>query len=147
MSARLRDTFLRGAFPRYFLASLAALLVDMLVLSVCLRIFDIDLRWAAAVAFLAGAVVAYILSIRWVFTERAYGAMPLVELSSFLGIGLAGLGITQLILWIGVSELQFVPELVKVAAAGATFIFNFLARKSLLFVSRSRIVASGEDLA
>lgn len=147
MSARLRDTLLRGVFFRYFFASLLALLVDLSILSVCLRVLGMDLRWAAAAAFLAGALVAYILSIRWVFSERAYRAMPLVELSSFIGIGLAGLGITQVVLWFGVEELHLVPEFVKLVAAGATFVFNFIARRSLLFVNRSRVIASGEDLA
>ncbi|WPU55202.1 GtrA family protein [Stenotrophomonas acidaminiphila] len=135
----------RSTLLRYFVASFLALLVDVAVLSLSLRLLHMSLAWAATAGFVVGAVVAYILSIRWVFSERALANTPWVEFLGFVGIGVVGLGVTQFVLWLGTAGLGIMPELVKLAAAAASFLFNYLARRSLLFIARSRI-ARGEDL-
>jgi putative flippase GtrA len=43
------------------------------------------------------------------------------------------LGITQVVLLVGIDWLGFVPEIVKLLAAVVSFIFNFLIRKLFLF--------------
>ncbi|KRG86337.1 GtrA family protein [Stenotrophomonas sp. CW117] len=131
---------------RYLIASLVALAMDMAVLSCGLRLFHLALGWAATSGFVAGAITAYLLSIRWVFRQRVLERAPMVEFLSFVGIGVAGLGVTQMVLWLGATKLGLLPEMVKLAAAGATFAFNYLARRSLLFMARSRIIAGGENL-
>ena len=121
--------------------------MDIAALSACLRLLHLSLAWSASIGFALGAVVAYVLSIRWVFRDRAYGNAPALEFASFVAIGIAGLGLTQAVLWLGVSVLQLVPEAVKLAAAGLTFAFNYVVRKSLLFASVRRSTASGKGLA
>jgi len=128
----------RHDLARYFAASLVALLIDVAMLSLCLRVLHLGLAWSATVGFVAGAIVAYVLSIRWVFRQRAFGHAPWMEFLAFVGIGVAGLGITQLVLWIGVMQLGLLPEAVKLAAAGITFAFNYAVRKSLLFAASRR---------
>lgn len=137
----------RHDIARYFIASLAALAVDVATLSACLRLLHLGLAWSASLGFVVGAVVAYLLSIRWVFPQRAFGDAPTLEFLTFVGIGVAGLGVTQLVLWLGVTELGLMPEAVKLAAAGLTFAFNYVARKSLLFASMRRARNSAERAA
>lgn len=138
---------LRHDLPRYFAVSLIALLVDLALLSLSLRVLHLGLAWSATVGFAAGAVVAYLLSIRWVFRQRSFGHIPALEFLGFIGIGIAGLGVTQLVLWIGVTELGLLPEAVKLAAAGVTFVFNYVVRKSLLFAAARRTASLGKDPA
>lgn len=135
---------LRHDLSRYFAASLLALAVDLGVLSLCLRVAHLGLAWSATVGFVAGAVVAYLLSIRWVFRQRAFAHAPAMEFLAFIGIGLAGLGITQLVLWIGATQLGLLAEAVKLAAAGITFAFNYMVRKALLFATARRAMAPGD---
>lgn len=118
---------------RYFTTSLVALVADLGTLSACLRLLHMELHWAATAGFMVGVAVAYALCILWVFPKRSYMRTPTVEFVVFMAIGVAGLGITQLVLWLGATRIGLLPELVKLAAAGATFVFNYLARKSLLF--------------
>ena len=132
---------------RYFAMSLLALALDLALLSACLRLFHLGLGVSASIGFTAGGVLAYVLSTRWVFRFRAYGQAPGLEFAAFVGIGLAGLAVTQLVLWLGVTWLELMPEAVKLAAAGATFLFNYGLRKSLLFVARQRTAAASETLA
>ena len=122
-------------FIRYFAASLLALAVDTGTLSLCLRVLHLSLAWSASIGFILGASVAYLLSIRWVFNARAFGNTPTLEFLSFVAIGIAGLGLTQLVLWLGVTRLGLLAEAVKLAAAVLTFLFNYLVRKSLLFAT------------
>lgn len=146
-----RTTFaaalLRHDLLRYFTASLFALAADLGTLSLCLRVLDFSLGWSASIGFATGALVAYLLSIRWVFRQRAFADAPAVEFLAFVGIGVAGLGITQLLLWLGVTRLHLVPELVKLAAAIATFAFNYLVRKTLLFAASARALQTSKDTA
>lgn len=130
---------------RYFAVSLVALAVDTAILSGCLRLLQLPLAWSATLGFAAGALVAYLLSIRWVFRARALANAPAVEFLTFIGIGVAGLAVTQLVLWIGVTELHLLPEAVKLSAAIVTFAFNYLVRKALLFAAARRIQPATES--
>lgn len=136
---------LRHDLIRYFAASAIALAADLGTLSVCLRLLHFSLGWSASIGFTIGALVAYLLSIRWVFRQRAFADTPAVEFLAFVGIGIAGLGITQLLLWLGVIKLHLLPELVKLAAAVVTFAFNYLVRRTLLFAASSRACQQGID--
>jgi putative flippase GtrA len=138
--------YIASDFTRYFAASLLALAVDTGTLSLCLRVLHLSLAWSASLGFVAGAIVAYILSIRWVFKARAFGNAPVLEFLTFVGIGIAGLGITQVVLWLGVTELGLMAEAVKLAAAVVTFAFNYIARKTLLFAASRRSRAASGNL-
>ncbi len=121
-------------FAKYFLASFAALALDLALFSALVRLVEMPYAWAACVAFVAGAGLAYLFSVKWVFGQRKLALAPLRELVTFVAIGALGLALTQAILLVGIGLLAAMPELVKLVAAGITFIFNFVLRKRLLFV-------------
>lgn len=137
--------FVPPELARYFAVSLAALAVDMATLSACLRLLHLGLAGSATAGFAVGALVAYLLSVRWVFRARTMAHAPAVEFLTFVGIGIAGLGVTQLVLWLGVTELGLLPEAVKLAAAGVTFAFNYAVRKALLFAATRRATPAQES--
>ena len=147
MTRAIATAWARHDLPRYFAASLLALAADMGTLSACLRLLDLGLAWSATLGFVVGAIVAYLLSIRWVFRARAFANAPAFEFLTFVGIGVAGLGVTQFVLWLGATELGLMPELVKLGAAGITFAFNYIVRKSLLFAASRRSTAMRKDPA
>lgn len=126
-------------FVRYVFVSLVALIVDLGSFSLLLRVVGLGWMMAAACGFVIGNLTAYLLSIRFVFRNRAMAHAPASELATFTTIGLLGLLITQAVLWFGIGLLHANPELSKVAAAGFTFVFNFLMRRALLF-SRRRVI-------
>ena len=138
-------TLLRHDLARYFAASLLALLVDIATMSACLRLLHFSLAWSATTGFAVGALFAYLLSIHWVFRNRALASNPLLEFATFVGIGITGLGITHLVLWLGVTGLGLLPELVKLAAAVASFSFNYIVRKTLLFAANRRVFVAPES--
>jgi len=120
-------------FVRYFWVSLIALVCDFSIFFVLLRIFSIAWPFAAGFGFCSGLLVAWWLSIRYVFKERALAKSPLLEFLGFLIIGAFGLLVTEFILFLAIDYFKLPPEFGKFVAAGATFIFNFLLRKLFLF--------------
>lgn len=120
---------------RYGLASAAALAVDYGLLVLLAKGFGVAYLAAAAVGFLAGMAVAYLLSISVVFRGRRH-IRPSLELASFVAIGVAGLALNQFLIWTLVSRFGLDVALAKAPTAGAVFMFNFLARRALLFAPR-----------
>lgn len=129
------DSLLRNLMPellRYALASGAALLVDIAVLAVLVKRAGWPLLAAASLAFLAGATVAYLLSVKFVFRHRHIERRPL-EFGYFVGLGLIGLAVNDMMLFAAVSGAGLGLIVAKVLAAGATFATNFTLRRQMLF--------------
>lgn len=116
----------------YGLVSAVALGVDMGVLH---GLVD-GLGWyylvAAAVAFLAGATVSYLLSVRFVFPIRKIHN-PYLECVAFFTLGLVGLAVNAGALFIAVGTVGLGLTAGKLVAAGCTFATNFTLRRQLLF--------------
>ena len=126
---------IKEEFSRYFAVSLIGLLIDLSIFSVALRFLGLSWFLAAVLGFSLGALVVWWLSVQLVFKNRVLARSPLVEFLGFVAIGVLGLGVTELVLWVGVGVLKMQPELIKLAAAGVTFLFNFVLRKIILFRS------------
>ena len=58
------------------------------------------------------------------------------EFAAFVAVGLAGLVLTQAMLWLFVYQLLLAPMPAKLITASLVFFFNFAVRKALLFHPR-----------
>ena len=117
---------------RYFGASALALSLDLATLSGLSRFAGVHYLIAAPVGFALGLALIYLLSVRWVFAERRV-ADSRVEFAIFVLIGLAGMGINELVIYAGVEKFALDPEQAKLFSAALVFCFNFATRKLLLF--------------
>ena len=117
---------------RYFFASAAAFAVDAGTYVALIRLMDVHYLVSAPIGFALGVAVVYLLSIHWVFTERRL-ADSRWEFVIFAGIGVVGLLLNELVIYLGVERYSLSYELAKVASAAVVFGFNFSARKLLLF--------------
>ena len=117
---------------RYGIAGLTAAAVDTGMLALLTELFGerLLLLWTA-IAFALGLATTYILSIKWVFSNRTMGQAA--ELTIFIIIGLVGLGLTELLVWVFAIKLNWHYLIAKITAATAVFIWNFTAKKLLLF--------------
>lgn len=120
-------------FFRYFFASLVAMLADLAAFSTCIRLLGLGLSIAVVAGFLVGALVAYLISVFWVFHVRTYRRHPLFEFSIFFATGLLGVLVTRCVVYLGVEIFNYNAELVKVFSSVVTFLINFMMRKALLF--------------
>jgi putative flippase GtrA len=119
----------------YTAVSGCALLVDMTMLWVLVHYFSWWYLPAATASFSAGLLVAYILSVKLVFQHRRLSDRRL-EFASFAGIGGVGVAINAAVISFGVKYLGLHYLIAKCGAAGFTFVWNFVARRQLLFVRR-----------
>lgn len=116
---------------RYGILSALALGLDwgLLVLLVAL---GANYLIAAATSFTAGMLLAYFGSVRFVFRDRR-NKPPLAEALGFFVIGFLGLGVNVLLLFIFVKWFGLSAGVAKAPTVVGVFIFNFVARRTLLF--------------
>lgn len=119
-------------FVRYLVVGGLAFVVDVGLLFLITELLGVHYLVSATVAFSAGLTTNYILSIFWVFSTRRI-ANANIEFAIFALVGVIGLGLNDLILWV-VTDLGGLHYLLsKLFAAAAVLFWNFLARKLLLF--------------
>ena len=94
---------------------------------------------SAALAFIIGLAVNYLLSIRWVFKERAYDN-KWMEFAIFAIIGVIGLGFNELIIYVVTDLMTLHYMLGKIVSTIIVFFWNFFARKIVLFRKKSNQV-------
>ncbi len=119
-------------FVRYFAASLLALIVDIGSLALLTSFFHVPYLTSGWIAFTFGLTIVYLLSIFWVFEVRKVRNVW-IEFFAFLIIGVVGLGINEVILWVFTGLLGFFYLISKIGSVIVVFTWNFFARKFLLF--------------
>ena len=117
---------------RFAIVGFLGFLVDFSVLVFCRDGLEMNCAMAATLGYLVGLLVAYLLNAHWVFETRRFDSRN-AEFALFFGIGLMGLGVTQLIFGIGVGVMAADYRLVKLFAVAWVMVQNFVVRKTLLF--------------
>jgi putative flippase GtrA len=117
---------------RYALVGGCAFVVDFALLALLVRLAALHYLLAAALAFLGGVVTNYSISVLWVFDQRSLKS-PAVEFAVFAILGVFGLGLTEIVLFILTGLLGMDVLVSKVVATAATFVWNFASRKVILF--------------
>jgi len=117
---------------RYIISGAAACAVDYSALFTFTQAFKVYYLTSAAIAFMLGAIVSYILNVVWVFDRRTFVDRRL-EALIFFSIVIAGLFLNHYC-------IQFFTEAMKLHYLGSKIIsiivvsaVNFSARKYMLF--------------
>jgi len=118
-------------FIKYFITSLISLFVDTAIYLILGKIFN-NYLVSAAVGYLAGLLVNYYLSIKWVFSYRKI-AKFVYEFSIFALVGFFGLLLNEAVIYVGLYIFYLLPFWAKMVSACLSFLFNFSARKLLLY--------------
>ena len=127
----MNQSFLIKMF-RYGLSSGAALAIDVGLMSVLIEFFSIPYLYAAAAGFSAGCILNYFISKYFVFENRSTNSDS-VTASLFVLVGIGGLLLNHLILYVGVDIISAHYLIAKIVSAGTVFWFNFLIRGFFVF--------------
>lgn len=95
--------------------------------------FGVNEYLATAIAFLLGLTVNFALSKSFVFSSETARVGGVAEFVSYGLIGVIGLLITEGLMVIGLELLSWHVMIVKVIAAAIVLVWNFAARKLLLY--------------
>lgn len=123
---------------RYFWVGGIAFAVDYASLFFLTEFAGLNHLWSAAIAFLLGLVVNYLLSTAWVF-KRHSSANRWIEFIVFGIIGVVGLVLNELIIYVGTDIMNFHYMLSKLCSTAIVFFWNFFARKFFLFTNKHNI--------
>ncbi len=123
-------------FIRYGLVSGVSLGVDLGLLILLTEVFHLHYLLSATIGFSFGLITNYLLSTIWVFDKSNF--KPTAEFMIFLIIGIVGLGLNNLLLWLFTDKLGLYYIGSKLVAIFATFMWNFVARKTILFSDKKR---------
>ena len=126
-----------GQFLRYFVTGGLAFIVDFGAFALALYYFDIHYLVATLIGLMAGNVVNYLLTVGWVFSteKRKMEKHVVLEVVVFVTISLVGMGLNEFLMYVFVGLLAIQEMVSKVGAAIIVLVYNFLARKFILFKS------------
>jgi putative flippase GtrA len=119
-------------FCRYLVVGSLAFVIDFASLYLFTECAGLHYLLSAAIAFVLGLVTNYILSRLWVFDRRTIDNVA-IEFFIFTITGIVGLGLNEVIIWFVREKIQLHYLLAKAVSAGIVLIWNFGARKSVLF--------------
>ncbi len=117
-------------FIKYFGAALAGYVVDIGTLVVLTEFFNVHYLISATAGFILGLCVVFILSNRYVFGVSKIKSKTR-EFLLFALIGVIGLILLNLIMWILTNSLSVDYIISKLLATIVIYAWNFIARRSL----------------
>ena len=134
---RSRDKGMLGQAMRYILSGWTAFAIDFGTMTFFKEVGHLPDAVSATIGFAAGLVVTYLLSIYWIFDERRV-ENQIVEFIVFAFIGVVGLILTYYIMilidrWFGLHYM-----VAKVITSALVTLWNFTAKKLLLFTKKKR---------
>jgi putative flippase GtrA len=117
---------------RYTFVGGIAFLVDIGSLAALTELIGVHYLVSAALAFVAGLTTNYVLCLIWVFPRRNLKSR-FAEFMIFAVIGVVGLGLNELIMWVltDLAGLHYLGS--KLASTVIVYLWNFAARKVVLF--------------
>ena len=137
--ARARSSALIAVLPqlsRYSLVSVLALALDFTVY-LALTVSAVSPPLAGVIGYALGTGLHYLLSTRFVFDARATDKVHARLFGEFALSGIAGMGITALVIALATETAGLAALPAKVLAAGASFLVVFALRRSVVFSPRS----------
>lgn len=120
---------------RYAVSGGVAFVADFLLLYVLTDCAHVHYLLSAILSFCVGLLITYLLSVYWIFDKRRFDSR-VPEIIIFVLIGLVGLLITALFMWLFTDLLQIHYLLSKVLTTFVSTVWNFLAKKFMLFSDR-----------
>lgn len=126
-----------GEFLRYVVVGGVAAVADLTVLYAAAVWMHVHYLLAGVLGFVVGLAVNYVLSVTWAFRSRNLDSRSM-EFALFAGIGVIGLGVNEVVLYVMTGLLALHIIVSKMTAIFTVFMWNFGGRKFLLFRSTSK---------
>lgn len=120
---------------RYLFVGGFAFIVDYGLLFVLTEWGGLHYLFSASLSFLAGLAVNYLISTSWVFRTSKISNRA-AEFIVFSIIGVIGLGLNSLLLYLFTDLLHIHYMISKLITAALVMLWNFFARKIILFTKK-----------
>lgn len=120
---------------RYCISGTISTIADFgvtVLLKECLGVIP---RIAAVCGFLVSIMISYTFATLWIFDEHRFDKR-VFEVLGYLFVTIVGAGLTWNIMFLGVNVIGIHYIIVKVFAVGVVTIWNFCAKKVLVFTRK-----------
>ncbi len=117
---------------RYTFVGGFAFIVDFSLLVILTEFCGVHYLISTAIALTIGLSINYCLSVIWVFDKRKL-ANRSIEFTLFAIIGIIGLGLNELFIWLFTEFAGFHYLISKIISTAIIYLWNFFARKFILF--------------
>jgi putative flippase GtrA len=118
--------------PRFILVGGLTASLDFIFLFVLTEFMNVNYLVAAAIGFVTGSSVNYVLSIQWVFARGKYHNYA-VEFGIFTFFTVLGLLLNQVTMYVCTSIFAWLYLYSKSLSVILVTLFNFVAKKYLVF--------------
>lgn len=115
---------------KFAIVGVIAAAVDVGVLVILKELLGVAVLISSALSFAVSVCVNYALSMAFVFKGKKQSRLK--EFIVFVVLSIGGLGINQLVLWIGIKVFSIYYLVVKFLAMVIVPIYNFVTRKIFL---------------
>ena len=124
----------------HFLRSIASgsisSILDLFTLIILVELFNFNYLTGGIIGLILGTTLNYFISIKWIFNSRQVDNKKL-EYIIFIFLGLIGGILNIALLWFLTEKVEIYYIVSRITAASTVFIFNFIARKFILFKTKS----------
>ncbi len=108
-----------------------AFLIDYGILFVCTEYLHIYYLTSSIISFTVSVIFNYFASVKFVFTVKENSSKK-KNFIIFIVLSVIGLGINQLIMWLGTDILDVYYMITKIGATIIVMIYNFISKKLTL---------------
>ena len=129
-TAKNQKQNLKLQLVKFAIVGVIAAAVDVGVLVILKELLGVAVLISSALSFAVSVCVNYALSMAFVFKGKKQSRLK--EFIVFVVLSIGGLGINQLILWIGIKVFSIYYLVVKFLAMVIVPIYNFVTRKIFL---------------
>ena len=117
---------------RYGTVTVISSAIDFGTLYILTEAADLHYLVSAIFAYSLGLIVNYLLSIIWVFHRKKLSSKAM-EFIIFCLIGILGMGLNELLLWVFTDVLQLYFMVSRLISAVIGFLLKYVLRKWILF--------------
>jgi len=129
----LNQRLLDSEFLRYGISGTTAFACDFAVLVLLTELFEIHYLISNIAGYATGLIVSYLLNIKFVFKYRVFGHRQGQEFTYFTVIVLVGLALSEAAMYLLTEGAEINYMWAKVISVCLVFLFNYFAKKFLLF--------------
>lgn len=120
---------------RYCISGTISTIADFGVTVLLKECFGVIPRIAAVCGFLVSIIISYTFATLWIFDEHRFDKR-VFEVLGYLFVTIVGAGLTWSIMFLGVNVIGIHYIIVKFFAVGVVTIWNFCAKKVLVFTRK-----------
>lgn len=106
-----------------------AFVIDYGILFLLAKVIGLNELISAAISFIISLTFNYFLSTKWVFEAKKQTPK---EVIIFVLLSVAGLGINELLIYLGTKKLGIDVMIVKLFATAIVMVYNFITRKLII---------------